>query len=185
MVHAQKVTIDYSKEFDFDSVKTFQYVDTNESNPEDEMMADRVEKMIIAELKGGGLRTVEGDPDIYVTYHLAGQGGVTLDTTSYGYGGSWGGWGGDGGYTSTSSGGGKDPCYAPDCRCPNGLCKESCCEFAMLVVDAYDAKEKKIIWRGEGWVSIESKPNKQTKQIEKILKKLGKKWDIILAGKEK
>ena len=44
---AQKVAIDYSHEYDFDSVKTFQYVDTQESNVKgNRMMADRVVGMI-------------------------------------------------------------------------------------------------------------------------------------------
>jgi hypothetical protein len=35
---AQKVTIDYAHDFDFEAAKTFQYVDTKESNAQNEMM---------------------------------------------------------------------------------------------------------------------------------------------------
>ena len=43
----------------------------------------------------------------------------------------------------------------------------------------------KMIWRGAGTVTVKSKPEKQQKQIDKILDKLGKKWAKILAGKGK
>jgi len=58
-------------------------------------------------------------------------------------------------------------------------------EEGTLVIDAYDSKEKKMVWRGSGTVTVKDKPEKQVKQVENILKKLGKKWDKILAGKGK
>ena len=38
---------------------------------------------------------------------------------------------------------------------------------------------------GTGMVTVKSKPEKQIKQIDKILDKIGNKWDKILAGKGK
>ena len=58
-------------------------------------------------------------------------------------------------------------------------------EEGTLVIDAYDSKEKKMVWRGSGTVTVKGKPDKQIKQVDNILKKLGKKWDKILAGKGK
>ena len=66
---AQKVTIDYAHDFDFKAVKTFQYVDTKESNAKNQMMADRIKDGIIEQLTKGGLQQVDSDPDLYVTYH--------------------------------------------------------------------------------------------------------------------
>ena len=54
-----------------------------------------------------------------------------------------------------------------------------------LVIDAYDSKEKKMVWRGSGTVTVKDKPEKQVKQVEKIVTKLGKRWDKILAGMDK
>jgi len=42
-----------------------------------------------------------------------------------------------------------------------------------------------MVWRGTGTVTVKSKPDKQIKQVDKILRKLGKKWDKIHAGKGK
>jgi hypothetical protein len=40
-----------------------------------------------------------------------------------------------------------------------------------------------MVWRGSGTVTVKGTPEKQVEQAEKILKKLGNKWDKILAGK--
>jgi len=67
---AQKVTIDYAHDFDFSGVKTFEYVDTEESNMKNELMAGRIVTAIVRELTEGGLQRVESDGDIVVTYHV-------------------------------------------------------------------------------------------------------------------
>ncbi len=98
---AQQVTIDYGHDFDFESVKTFQYVDTKESNAKNQLMADRVTSMLKQKLTEGGLKEVTENPDIYVTYHYTSQENTSYNTTSMGYGGYggyYGGWGGWGGY---------------------------------------------------------------------------------------
>jgi len=175
---AQKVTIDYAHGFDFDSVTTFQYVDTEESNIKDNpMMGDRVVSMIKQELREGGLQEVQENPDLYVTYHFTSEERKQLSTTSMGMGGyggywdDWGGWGGYGGFGGPMMG--------------SSTTQEYSYEEGTLVIDAYDSKEKKMVWRGSGTVTVKEKPEKQVKQVENILKKLGKKWDKILAGKGK
>jgi hypothetical protein len=173
---AQKVTIDYAHGFDFDSVTTFQYVDTEESNIKDNpMMGDRVVSMIRKELREGGLQEVQENPDLYVTYHFTSEERKQLSTTSMGmggYGGYWDDWGGWG-----------DPFGGP--MMGSSTTREYSYEEGTLVIDAYDSKEKKMVWRGSGTVTVKSKPEKQVKQVENILKKLGKKWDKILAGNGK
>jgi len=165
---AQKVNIDYAHDFDFASVKTFQYVDTRESNVQgNEMMAKRVEDMIIKEMKEGGGTQVEENPDIYITYHFTTQDRTSYTTTNFGYGGyggGWYGWGGGMGSSSTQQHNYTD---------------------GTLIIDAYDATDKKMIWRATGTVTVKSKPDKQIKQVENILQKIGKRWDKILHGQGK
>ena len=165
---AQKVTIDYAHDFDFGSIKTFQYVNTKDTNPKNELMANRVVEMIKKELTEGGLTEVSENPDIYVTVHYASQERSSFTTTNFGYGGYWGGWGGWG-YPSMGS----------------SMTTEQTYTDGTLVIDAYDAKEKKMIWRGTGTVTVKAKPEKQIQQVDNILTKLGNKWDKILAGKGK
>ncbi len=54
-----------------------------------------------------------------------------------------------------------------------------------LIIDGYDSKEKKMVWRGTGTVTVKDNPEKRSKQIDKILHKLGSKWDKILKNKGK
>jgi hypothetical protein len=42
-----------------------------------------------------------------------------------------------------------------------------------------------MIWRATGTVTVKDNPEKQNKQVEKIFKKIGDKWDKILAGEGK
>jgi len=166
---AQKVAIDYAHDFDFGSVKTFQYVDTAESNAASPLMADRIQYMIKQKLTQGGLTEVAENPDILVTYHVTTQDQTVFNTTSFGYGGGyWGGWRGWGAPAMGSS-----------------TTTASTYTEGTLIVDAYDAQEKKMIWRGTGTVTVKDDPDKQIKQVEKILKKLGDKWKKIHAGEGK
>lgn len=167
---AQSVQIDYAHDFDFGSVKTFQYADTPESNIKgNDLMAARVVEMIKKELRDGGLTEVSSDPDLYVTYHYAAEDKKSWSTSNFGYGGYWDAWGGWG----ISPGMGSS------------VTREYTYTEGTLVIDAYDSNEKKMIWRGSGTVTVKEKPEKQIKQVEKILRKLGKRWDKILAGKGK
>jgi flagellin-like hook-associated protein FlgL len=168
---AQKVTIDYAHDFDFSGVKTYQYVETKDSDIKNELMADRITTMLKKELAEGGLKEVTENPDIYVTYHSTSKENTSYNTTSMGYGGyggwggGWGGWGGGGMASSTT--------YATTYT------------EGTLIFDAYEPGDKKLVWRGTGTVTVKAKPDKQIKQVDKILSKLGSKWDKILAGQGK
>ncbi len=158
---AASVNIDYAKDFMFKEVKTFQYVETTDTNIANPMMADRVVKLLKEKMVAGGLQEVEKDADISVTYHFTSQDETVLNTTGYGYGGrgvGWGGWGGGVMATTTSM------TYTE----------------GTLIVDVYEAKDKKMIFRGTGTVTVKEKPEKQVAQIETILDKMGSKWHKIL-----
>jgi hypothetical protein len=159
---AQKVNIDYSHDFDFDDVKTFQYVDSSESDIRNEMMHDRIVSKLKQALKDGGLTEVTSDPDLLVTYHATSKDQTVYNTTNFGYGGYHGGWYGWGGGMGTST------------------TTASNYTEGTLIFDAYDPVEKKMVWRGTGTVTVKAKPDKQSKQIDNILEKLGKRWDKIV-----
>ena len=168
---AQKVTIDYAHDFDFTAAKTFEYVDTTDSNAQNPLMDERIKNAIVKELTEGGLKQVDADPDLFVTYHVTTAERTSYTTTNMGYGGyggyygGWGGWGAPGMGTSTTS-------------------ARNYTEGTLLI-DAFEPGDKKMVWRGTGTVTIKSQPEKQMKQVNKILAKLGDKWDKILAGKGK
>ena len=172
---AQKVTIDYAHDFDFKAVKTFQYIDTKDSNIKNQLMADRITTMFKKVLAEGGLKEVTENPDIYVTYHATSKENTSYNTTSMGYGGYGGyggGWGGYGRYGGMG-GMGSSTTYATTYT------------EGTLIFDAYEPGDKQLVWRGTGTVTVKAKPEKQIKQVDKILTKLGAKWDKILAGQGK
>jgi hypothetical protein len=167
--YAQKITIDYAHDFDFSKVKTFKYVDTEDTNAQDPLMDSRLKSAIIKELTEGGLQEVDSDADLFVTYHLSSKENTVLNTTSMGYGGmgrGWGGWGGGmamGTSTTTAS------TYT----------------MGTLLLDAFEPSEKKMVWRGSGTVTLKQTPEKIAKQIDKVLVKMGQRWDKILKNQGK
>jgi len=48
-----------------------------------------------------------------------------------------------------------------------------------LIVDASDAKPKKLIWRGVAEDTVKPEPDKIEKRINETLKKLAKLWDKL------
>jgi hypothetical protein len=174
---AQKVTIDYAHDFDFSGPETFQYVNTEESNASNPMMADRIESMIKGKMKAGGAVEVTENPDIFITYHITSEQQTSYTTTSFGYGGYGGGWGGYGRY-GYGGYGGMGGMSSSTTQARNYT-------VGTLIIDAYDSTDKKMIWRATGQVTVKDKPEKQIKQVEKILTKIGKKWQKILAGQGK
>mgnify|MGYP001816209036 CR=1 FL=1 len=170
----QKVTVDYAQDFGFETVKTFQYVDTAESNSDNQLVDGRIRAAIIRELTDGGLIEVESDPDLFITYHVTTEENQVYNTTSTGfggYGGYYGGWGRYGGYGYGGMGSSTTTSYT--------------FTEGTLIIDAYEPDEKKMVWRGTGTVTVKENPEKLSKQIDKILRKIGKKWDKILKTKGK
>ena len=83
---AQTIQIDYAHDFDFEGATTFQYAVNEESGIKDNaMMADRVVDLIKKELREGGLREVQQDPDLYVTYHFTSEEQKSLSTYLVGF----------------------------------------------------------------------------------------------------
>ena len=167
--YAQKITIDYAHDFDFEKVKTFQFVETEDTNAQDPLMHNRLKSAIVRELTEGGLKAVDSDADLFVTYHLSTKDNTVFNTTSFGAGGmgrGWGGWGGSmamGSSTTTAS------TYT----------------MGTLLIDAFEPAEKKMVWRGSGTVTLKQQPEKISKQIDKVLAKMGQKWDKILKNQGK
>ncbi len=173
---AQKVTIDYAHDFDFESIKTFQYVDTKDSNAGNDLTDNRLRDAIIREAKDGGLQQVDSNPDMYLTYHVTTKDNTVFNTTSYGYGG-WGpGWGG---YGTWGYG------YGAGIGMADSTTRAYTYTEGTLIVDAYDPGSKELIWRGTGTVTLKAKPEKQAKQVDKILTKIGKQWEKILKNQGK
>ena len=67
---AQKITIDYARDFDFSTVKTFTYVETQDTDLQETLADQRLESAILRELRSGNLQEVDSGGDLYITYHV-------------------------------------------------------------------------------------------------------------------
>jgi len=179
---AQKVYIDYDKDYDFDSPESFMWAKTSETSVEDAnpLMHSRIVNAIEHYLTMGQLREVESDPDLYVTYHTSTKENLSLNTTSFGYGypGGWygGGYGGHYGMYGGGFYGGMG----------SSSTTVSTYETGTLVVDAWDPKTEKLVWRGTATnMTIAANPDKMMKRIDKALSKIVKKWQNLKAKQAK
>jgi hypothetical protein len=157
------VFIDYDAGYDFDTIETFAWAPTEgtslkDSNP---LLHSRVVNAIEHYLTLGGIREVESNPDVYVTYHTSTKENLQLNTTSYGYGypAGWG-WGG---YYGRYGYGGFHGSTTTATTYLTGT----------LIVDVWDAETKELVWRGTAAdMTVYEKPEKMAKRIETALTKL-------------
>lgn len=168
---AQQVYVDYDKSVDFGSYKTFAWKAPSEASLAEEspLMHGRVETAIEAQLSSGGLTEDTQSPDLWVTYHTSSKEQVQFSTShmGYGYGDGWGwdpywdGYGGMGMGSSTTT--------------------AHTYERGTLIVDIWDAKTNKAIFRGTAEAVAKEKPEKAAKQIEKAIEKIAKKFESMHA----
>ena len=160
---AQKVYIDYDETADFSSYETFAWGKTPEVSLHDSspLMHSRLKNAIEYQLTTGGLIEDAESPDLYVTYHGEEEEKVVVDTRAWGYGHSRG-WRRDP-YWGTSLGNASTTVRSYD--------------VGTLIIDIWDAKEKRLIWRGSATKAIPSKPEKQAKLIDDAVAKLARAWE--------
>jgi hypothetical protein len=162
---AAKPQIQWNKDYDFGSVETFQWQDTDSpletSNP---FLHTKVIDDIEAQLRDAGLRKVDQEADVYVTYHTSVEQNVRLDSDSFGYGfggyagPGWGAWGyGYNGPISTTT---------------NVVTYDT----STLIVDIVDADQNELVWRGSYARVFSEDAEKAEKQVEAALEAMAKRW---------
>jgi hypothetical protein len=171
---AQTVSVDYDREYDYETrkIKTFAWVESSETSVAavDPLLHSRIVNGIEYYLSHAGMTQVDvnADPDIHVTYHASSKEEVHVNTTTMGYGypGGWvyggyyGGYGMGGVGTATTS--------------------VSTYQTGTLVVDVWDAKSEKLVWRGMASnIVVTQNPEKMEDKIDKALKKMVDKWGKI------
>jgi Domain of unknown function (DUF4136) len=168
---AQTVKVNWRTGAPFTTYKTFAWKDPGK--PGLPFYGAWVKADVIAELQSKGLTLAAAGqtPDLFVTYHIQGQ--QMMDSTSnrdyegfdagpgpwsggWGWYGGWGGWGDISGDATTFT-------------------SESPREMVILTVDLADAKQKKLVWRGQATVenasNSEKGDQKQTKSsVQKMFK---------------
>ena len=87
-----KVHVDHDKSADFSKIETFAWVEgTIVAN---QLVHQRLINAINYHLTMNGMRQVDENPDVFITYHASVKDELSINTTNYDYyyGGGWGGW---------------------------------------------------------------------------------------------
>ena len=168
-VLAQKVYVDYDRTVDIKSYKTYAWASTPtvsvyDNNP---LIHSRIKNAIEYYMGKGGMVENTDDPELYVTYYGEADEEFRVNTTmsgGYGYSSGWAWdpfWGGSAvGMTATT----------PIVH-----------QAGTLVIDIWDAKTMKIVWRGTMTATIPENPQKSAKKLDKGIKKMIEKWRKMYA----
>lgn len=161
---AQKVYVDYDRSVDFNQYTSFAWGPTIDLAPDLRDTAPLahawLKNAIEYYLVQGGLVEDEENPDVKVTYYTDEYGVVQFQVVNagYNYGPGW--------YW--------DPLWGPGMGATSF--QTNVYDKGTLVIDIWDTKTKQAIWRGTATGSIKENPTKMTKQIDKIVEKMVKKF---------
>jgi hypothetical protein len=150
VVYAQKVSVDADPAAPFSTYRTYAWANgTPAPNPLNE---DRIHAGVDARLAAKGLAMNTTAPDLIVATHVTTKERQELIAQGFGYGPWWG-----TGYTSSNV--------------------ETYFDVT-LILDLYDAKTKKMVWRGAATATASEKPSKNAEKIAKALDKMFEKFPI-------
>ena len=125
-VFAQKVTYDWDKDIDFTPYRTYKWVDDLPGKSSIETTHQRILSNVDAQLQAKGLqKTADASADLYVGYQVVTDGNGKI--ASFNPDGEWR----------------PGPGMGDSSKPPTGTKMKGA-----LVVDLYDRKMKKLIWRG-------------------------------------
>ena len=146
---AQQVKTDYDHSANFGQYKTYSWEKVQTKDP---LLVDRIKDAVNSTLAAKGWTLVPSGGDVEVFAIETTQNQQTLDTFYNGFGGGrrWGGFGGFGDATTTVD------TY----------------KVGTLVVDLFDAKTEKLIWRSSSSDTLSNNADKNTKNLGKGVNKM-------------
>jgi hypothetical protein len=138
---AADVKTDYSHSVDFGQYHTYSWMKVEAGNP---LWIDRIKRDVDGELSAKGWTRVDSGGDAAVSSFGSTHNEQSLQTFYDGFGGGWF-WSGFGDMATTT------PVSTP---------------VGTLVVDIFDAHNKKLIWRGIASKTLSDNPEKNEKKLE-------------------
>jgi hypothetical protein len=146
-VFGQQVKTDYDRATAFGQYKTYSW---EKVQTQDALLVDRIKSAVNAELSAKGWTEAPSGGDVAIVAMEVTQNRRTLNTFYDGFGGGWR-WGGGLGNATTTV---------------------DTYEVGTLVVDLFDAKTKKLIWRGSASDTLSNKSDKNIKNLDKGVQKM-------------
>jgi hypothetical protein len=163
---ADKVYVDYDRNVDLDSYKTFAWGPTLDNMPTlgdaaplaHAWIKNAVEYYLIT----AGMIEDLDNPDLKVTYYSSDSEIVQFQVihAGYDYGAGW--------Y--------RDPFWGPMGATSSAV---QTYDKGTLVIDIWDAKTKRAVWRGVATGVVKENPTKMTKQIDKAVEKMVKRFQAM------
>jgi Domain of unknown function (DUF4136) len=144
---ADKIRTDYDHSVNFAKYKTFMWIHQGEIDQP--FMRERIMNSVNAELTARGLRMVSDGADLAVNANLATEQRHTWETYYTGGDWYWGGW---------------------------ATTEMETYTVGTLTVDMFDAETHKLIWQGVGVDEVSDKPAKATKDYDKQIEKMFRKF---------
>jgi len=152
---AQQVKTDYDRGADFSLYKTYSWEHLKTQDP---LYVDRIKNAVNAALAAKGWTQVDSGGDVSLVAMEITRNQQTLNTFYDGFGGGWGwrrfGGGGFGEATTTTE------TY----------------KVGTLVIDLFDSKTKKLLWRGTSSDTLSNNSNQNIKNLDKGVEKLFKQF---------
>ncbi len=152
---AQQVKTDYDRSANFGQYKTYSWEHVKTQDP---LVVDRIKNSVNAALAAKGWTQVDSGADVCIVAIEITRNQQTLNTFYDGFGGGWGwrrfGGGGFGEATTTTE------TY----------------KVGTLIVDLFDAKTKKLLWRGTSSDTLSDNSDKNIKNLDKGVEKMFKKF---------
>jgi hypothetical protein len=154
---AQKVTVDWDQDFN-GPTETYTWAVAKDA-AENPLVHQRIVNAINYWMTMRGHREVkpEENPDIVLVYHTSTKDEVVVTSDSFGYG------------------------YGPGFRYGGGMgtttSRSHTYTKGTLVVDIWEPKEKKMVFRGTATDTVDANPEKLEKKINKMVEKMVKEFD--------
>ena len=146
---AEQVKTDYDHNANFEQNKTYSWEKVQTRDP---LLVDRIKGAVNGALAAKGWTQVESGGDVSVVAMEITRNQQTLNTFYDGLGGGWR-WRGFGGFGEATT---TTDTY----------------QVGTLVVDLFDAKAKNLVWRGSSSDTLSNNPDKNTKNLDKGVKKM-------------
>ena len=146
---AQQVKTDYDHNADFGQYRTFSW---EKVKTQDALLVNRIKDAVNGALTAKGWTQVESGGDVCILAMEITQNQQTLNTFYDGFGGGWR-WRGLGGFGDATT---TTETY----------------QVGTLVVDLFDAKTKKLLWRGCSSDTLSNNSDKNIKNLDKGVEKM-------------
>ncbi len=164
-----KYYVDMDKGVDFSKFKTYQYYGWAEESNKilNDIDQRRIESAFGREFDKRGMQYVEENGDLIVTLYIVTEKKTqtTANTThmgGYGYGGHYG-WG---------------PAYGWGASSSHTTFNEYDYTVGTLIIDVYDAKDKKLIWESIAQGTVDEKTKGREERINKIVANMMKDYPV-------